>query len=91
MGLSDDTLINVEILGLYDSAGRFEFTDGITIDIEGDSDGLLTDNNFFAILLLNPVGDVQSGETGCEHCLFGLLLQTAPGSQHKDSSLQVCA
>ena len=32
-------------------------------------------------------GIVQFGNIGCEHCLNDLLLHTAPGSQHVESSL----
>jgi len=38
-------------------------------------------------LFLNSEGVTQYGVVGCEHCLYGLLLHTAPGSQQGVSSV----
>ena len=67
--------------------------DGNNVGVfNGKEDGIPTGFDVGAgkevILLAKPDGNAQAGETCCEHCLYGLLLHTAPGSQHTESSVQ---
>ena len=67
-------------------------SDGVATGVpDGFSTGFELGNGDTKVLLANPIGSVQLGDTGCAHCLYGLLLHTAPGSQHTVSSVQACA
>ena len=57
-------------------------------DSDGRSTGFKLGKGDAVVRLANPIGTVQLGDTGCAHCLYGLLLHTAPGSQHTESSVQ---
>ena len=77
------------------SVGASVFPIGVAEDGEWDGDGLFTGTELGVGVsgepLPNPTGTAQLGDTGCVHCLYGLLLHTAPGSQQTESSVQACA
>jgi hypothetical protein len=67
--------------------------EGVVVDktLIGIIEGALAGIEDPIVLPPKSRGVAQFGAAGCEHCLYGPLLHTAPGSQQTESSLHASA